>query len=232
MVVVPDRPTDPWKEPQSIWLRPSHAALKKLLVGSWWNHLWFLNRILYWALSATSQLLSHKLSVWPACCTVLTGGLHGGLSLNPVFRGMWFASFDSSWYLSNAHCHWRWRFCLEPTRPVLLLCFSLWAEHGRQSSGFSRRISFVTSWLAEAAWVIGSPEPSAASMLSASNENTERQDPAAWTARNTVHNKAGKWLHTQTPGVPPLLPGRSNRGMQKYFIQKNNHKKANTVSVS
>ena len=225
MVDVPERPTDPWKEPQSIWLGPSHAALKKLLAGSWWNHLWLLNRILYWALSATSQLLSHKLSVWPACCTVL-----------PVICLIWLQLISVKCALPLML---KILFGIHQTCSVAMLQLVGWTWPPIFRL-FTQNIichiligwNCLGAWLAKTAWVIGSPEPSAASMLSASNENTERQDPAAWTARNTVHNKAGKWLHTQTPGAPPFLPGRSNRGMQKYFTQKNDHKKADAVSIS
>ena len=43
---------------------------------------------------------------------------------------------------------------------TLLLCFSLWAEHGRYSSGFSYPMSLATLWLAKTAGVAGSLEHS------------------------------------------------------------------------
>lgn len=50
-----------------------------------------------------------------------------------------------------------WRSCVESTRhSQCRYVFSLCAKLGGHFSGFSRGISFVTFWLAEAAWVIGS----------------------------------------------------------------------------
>ena len=49
----------------------------------------------------------------------------------------------------------------------LLLCFSLWAKHDGHSLGFPCGILSVTFWLAEAAWVIGSPKPSVSSSFTA-----------------------------------------------------------------
>ena len=86
--------------------------------------------------------------------TVLTGEMHDDLSQSPAFKWIWFASSDleDSYFLSSILVHHSvlWRFCFESTSLfVLLLFFSLWAQHG--SLGFQCRILFVMFWLAEAA---------------------------------------------------------------------------------
>ena len=52
------------------------------------------------------KLQFHKLSIWPPCAAVFTGGVPGDWGLNPAFRRMSFASFGYSRYLVpsiNAH---------------------------------------------------------------------------------------------------------------------------------
>ena len=79
--------------------------------------------------------------IWPPWCTVLIGGKHDDLSLNPAFKQLY-------------------RLCPSSTAEVYQsLLFSLWGRHGGHSSGFSRGILFVTLWLAEAARMLGSLEP-------------------------------------------------------------------------
>ena len=82
-------------------------------------------------------LRSHKLSIWPPCCTVSTGRMHDDLSLNSAFKWQFVvvlvlcffvvvvvvvvfytAPFDYSWYrfssMNNTY-YLFWRLCLEIT---------------------------------------------------------------------------------------------------------------------
>ena len=114
------------------------------------------------------SLWSHKLSVWPPCGAVLAGGMHN-LSLIPLFKWM----LQNLLNLSTAYnisCQ-QWHNYATPWLTLrvvftfhqscaLLLCYSLLAKHGSQSSGLLQSLLFVMFWLAEAIHVTGSLEPS------------------------------------------------------------------------
>ena len=76
-------------------------------------------------LSCKPRLFPHKLSIWPPCCTLLTGGMHNDLNMIPASKWMSFASFDCKCYLlSSVHvCHCLfWKLCLESTSLSLYCC--------------------------------------------------------------------------------------------------------------
>ena len=87
---------------------------------------------------------------------VLTGGMHGDLSLIPVLKWMQFALLDCSWYPSSSvtvYCCVFWRVYSKS----ISISHCLWTRQDSQSSGFSCGVRFVTFWLVETAGVIGSP---------------------------------------------------------------------------
>ena len=73
---------------------------------------------------------------------------------------------------------------------ALLECFSLWVKHGSSSSGFLQ-VLFAIVWLAEAAQLIGSPEPCMARWLTNSFPPTGQRQPwSSW-----------PWLHLLATAV-------------------------------
>ena len=53
------------------------------------RHKWCLATPDGWQRHKLPQLWSHKLTVWPSCCTVLTGGMYTVPSLIPDTSGAW-----------------------------------------------------------------------------------------------------------------------------------------------
>lgn len=110
-----------------------------------------------------SQLWSHKLSIWPLCCT---GWLvKYTMVWSPIQRFQWmsFASYYCSSYLSssvNVHYYLLWRICSESTS--LSLCCHASACRPKMVATvrafYSELVSYLMFWLAEVSSVIGSME--------------------------------------------------------------------------
>ena len=107
------------------------------------------------------QLCFLKPSIWLPSRIVLTCWMHDGFSLNPVFKRMYFASFDCSWDISRhqrtneLHYQYFLKFLFYIHQSFALLsCFCLWTKHGGLSSRFLRGMWYVMFWLAEGARVI------------------------------------------------------------------------------
>ena len=110
---------------------------------------------------------SYMLSTWPPFGTVLTDGIHDEFTMILV----WFQRSGDRNLLNliaaNTSCN-QWLcpltyfegFVQNLPALTLLPCFISGGKHDGHSSSFSCEILFVTFWLAEAARVIGSPDPS------------------------------------------------------------------------
>ena len=142
-----------------------------------WVWFWFsLSRALSLvsegsSLSSKPRLVPHKLSVWPPCGTVLTGGIEGSVpSSSQAFSPttMWYFMLTDGMH-NESDSAFKWLgfdFLLSVVSELVplchlkvlfriswssapLLCFSLWGKHGSQSPGFLHGIVIVMFWMAE-----------------------------------------------------------------------------------
>ena len=152
-------------------------------------------------------LSHHKLSIWPPCGTVLTGGMHDDLSLIPAFKNEcnlpnWIAADSHSIIESAPLLIAKVLFGIN-TSSVPLRC--LWRKHGDYSSVFSHGILILTFWLAEAAeWLIKKnywPERCSVTLTKWLSVNNSKPK----FARGIMYNHGGLLPHTKPIAVEPLL---------------------------
>ena len=110
-------------------LPSTHLVNTAFLPPCDWTHSTL--RVLCWALQPHLPLLrSHKLSIWPPCCTGLTGGMLDDSSDSSIQMNVSFLFFPIQLLMSlivgvNGCHHLVWRFCSESTNLSHICCCAL-----------------------------------------------------------------------------------------------------------
>lgn len=129
----------------SLPFRMSRGPLKQIC-GGFWVELW----------APLPMVLFSQALIWLPCGTVLTGGMHDDFNPNPAFMKCNLPQLTAA----DVSDKWTWAITyFEGLNWKVSVFHSVACEAGMTFLfGFLHRILFVMMWLAETAWMIGSPD--------------------------------------------------------------------------